>query len=62
MHHAPVDPQAVPSLHVAQGAVTHLTLQTEGSLTALSSASTPAAVFVEMRDYRCLKRAFNHLI
>lgn len=31
MHHAPVDPQAVPSLHVAQGAVTHLALQTQAN-------------------------------
>lgn len=29
VHHPPVDPQAVPSLHVAQGAVTHLALQTQ---------------------------------
>lgn len=33
VHHAPVDPQAVPSLHLAQSAVTHLTLQTDGGLT-----------------------------
>lgn len=31
VHHPPVDPQAVPSLHVAQSAVTHLTLQTDDS-------------------------------
>lgn len=29
VYHAPVDPQAVPSLHVTQGAVTHLALQTQ---------------------------------
>lgn len=31
VHHAPVDPQAVASLHVTQGAVTHLTLQTQAN-------------------------------
>lgn len=29
VHHAIVDPQAVPSFHVTQSAVTHLTLHTQ---------------------------------
>ena len=58
MHHAPVDPQAVPSLHVAQSAVTHLTLQAHGS----SQLPLFTAVFVEIRHHGCLELAFNHLI